>query len=76
MAHAAIGLRFIAPIAVSEPQKPTERLIRPVKCHFCNQPMFYTGDERYEPEISVAVNGPDIAEDFYAHVRCWNERMG
>jgi hypothetical protein len=37
--------------------------------------MFYAGDERYEPELSVAMNttGPSDSAEFmfYAHVRCW-----
>lgn len=63
--------------------KPKERLIRPVKCHFCNCPMFYGGDERHEPEIAVSINttgtydcdSDELNFQFYAHVRCWNEKM-
>ena|SRR3990170_3834431 len=57
------------------------RLVRPIKCHFCNAPMFYSGDERYEPEIRVSVDtrGGGVGEPheygFYAHVRCWNTKM-
>jgi len=57
-----------------------QRLVRPVKCHFCNQPMFYSGDERHEPEVSVSVDtrgfiGEPPEYGFYAHVRCWNAKM-
>jgi hypothetical protein len=57
-----------------------ERLVRPVKCYFCNQPMFYSGEPGHEPEISVSVDGRGGIGDppqfhFYAHVRCWNEKM-
>lgn len=59
--------------------KEPEKLIRPVKCHFCNQPMFYAGDHRFEPEIHVSIRStggdpefPDFS--FFSHVRCWNER--
>ena len=55
------------------PEEPEPMLIRPVKCHFCNEPMFYSGDERHEPEVSVSINGNSF--HFYAHVRCWNQRM-
>ena len=56
-----------------------ERLVRPVKCHFCNQPMFYSGDERHEPEVVVSVDTRGARAEpeyqFYAHVRCWNAKM-
>lgn len=54
-----------------------EKLIRPVKCHFCGQPMFYAGDARWVPEVRVSVHEPYaevVCRD--AHVSCWNERMG
>jgi hypothetical protein len=57
------------------------KLVRPTKCHFCDQPMFYSGDKRHEPEVCVSVeswgdteNNPG-RQNFHAHVRCWNERM-
>lgn len=62
---------------MSETQKP-ETLVRPVKCYFCNQPMFYSNDGRHEPEIRVTVRrgDPDDPLHFYAHVRCWNAKIG
>jgi len=62
----------------------TERLVRPVKCYFCNQPMFYLGEENHEPEVLVRVDGvngrggiihgsPEFS--FYTHTRCWNAKM-
>lgn len=56
-----------------------EKLIRPVKCHFCDQPMYYAGDEKHEPEVRVSLETGSVTEwpehQFYAHIRCWNERM-
>lgn len=58
-----------------EPEAP----IRPTKCHFCGEPMFYHGDERWVPEVRVEAFEyftSNTRSDFYAHVKCWNERMG
>lgn len=52
-----------------------ERLVRPVKCHFCNEPMLFFGDERHEPEVTVVMEAIEGKTRFYAHVRCWNARM-
>ena len=49
-----------------------EKLIRPVKCHFCGDRMYYSDDERYEPEVYVTVQGES---SFYAHIRCWNQKI-
>lgn len=58
----------------------SEELVRPVKCHLCNRPMFYRGDKRFEPEVRVSVDAAGGFEDrpecFHAHVRCWNRTMG
>lgn len=61
--------------------KPKETLIRPVKCHFCNEPMYYSGDPRHKPEIyvNIYVTPPGFNElpdfNFYCHVLCWNKKM-
>lgn len=63
--------------------KSPARLVRPVKCHLCKQPMFYVGDARHEPEVSVNVINTSVSgkyletknHGFYAHARCWNKRM-
>lgn len=57
---------------------PTEKIVRPVKCYFCNAPMFYSSDTRHEPEVMVSTfsSGSVIADThFYAHVRCWNAKI-
>jgi hypothetical protein len=48
-----------------------ERLVRPVRCYLCNQPMHYAGQPGHVPEVWVEVHGED-SSDFYAHVSCWN----
>lgn len=48
-----------------------ERLVRPVRCYLCNQPMHYAGQPGHVPEVWVEVHGDD-SSDFYAHVSCWN----
>jgi len=55
---------------------------RPVKCHFCKKPMYYSNDPRHVPEVRI-----DIVEDgiktegrvkadgeyFYAHKKCYRK---
>ena len=54
-----------------------EKLIRPVKCHFCGERMYYSDDARHKPEVLVHIesNEPNGWNKFYAHVRCWNQRI-
>lgn len=37
----------------------SSRLVRPVRCHFCNEPMFYAVEQRHVPEVRIEVHGPD-----------------
>jgi len=55
-------------------QDEIDRLVRPVRCEICGEPMYYVGDDRHVPEVEVKVEG-DKTEEFYAHLSCWNERM-
>lgn len=50
-------------------------LIRPVRCFFCNQDMYYCDDERHTPEVHIMIDaeGPNSDSEFYAHVICWNK---
>lgn len=52
-----------------------DRLVRPVRCFFCNEAMFYAGDERHVPEVRIEVHGDEGRTDFYAHVPCWNDAI-
>ena len=55
----------------------SEGMIRPVRCHVCQRPMFYMGQPGHESEVRVTVENRDAGEDhvIYVHVACWNERM-
>lgn len=54
-------------------------LVRPVKCAVCLNPMFYKGDERWTPEVSISVNirgeNAESLNDFqalhYVHESCF-----
>ncbi len=52
-----------------------EKLIRPTLCQLCGQPMFYVGDDRHTAEVRVTVEADEGDQTFFAHVKCWNERM-
>ncbi len=52
-----------------------ETLVRPVRCHFCGQPMHYGEHALHVPEVRVTVCGDRDESSFYAHDTCWNERM-
>jgi hypothetical protein len=61
---------------MSENQKPHEYLVRPVTCWFCKRPMYYSGDERHEPEVRVEVHRNYVPlSEFYAHEECWNKEI-
>lgn len=49
-------------------------LVRPVFCEICGEPMYYVGDVRHVPEVTVKVRGAR-SEEFYSHLSCWTERM-
>lgn len=51
--------------------------VRPVRCFFCGEQMYYAGHEFHEPErrITITDSYDDDGETFYCHVRCWDERM-
>lgn len=60
----------------------SDKLIRPRRCWFCREPLYHAGEPRHEPEVRVTVESNHISaaymtgvEMFYAHQRCWNERM-
>ena len=46
-------------------------MIRPVRCWFCGEPLYYAGDERHTPEIHVSTDD----DSFHAHRLCWDNRM-
>lgn len=61
-----------------------EVVVRPVRCFFCNAPMFYHGDQRHTPEVWVEVTAENSSEspsesglvsDFYAHIACWDSLL-
>lgn len=52
-----------------------EELVRPMRCHICQKPMYYSGDPRHVPEVYVKVFSDNAKDAFFAHVKCWNERM-
>lgn len=59
-------------------ERKLERLLRPARCHFCNESLYYADDERYEPEVQVTVDTRgerDGIQNFYAHLRCWDANM-
>ena len=51
-------------------------LVRPTRCQFCGESMYYVGDARHTPEVRVVVKDDMHEEMFYAHTSCWNVRMG
>jgi len=54
-----------------------DRLVRPVRCYFCNEPMFYVGAERHVPEVRIEVYASsERTSEFYAHQTCWNKAIG
>lgn len=54
----------------------TVKMIRPVRCVKCGDPMFYSGNERHEPEVRVEYESNSETGGFYIHTRCWNEIFG
>lgn len=40
-----------------------------MKCAICKKLLFYSGDQRHEPEVTLDV---DVHTRMYAHERCWN----
>jgi hypothetical protein len=63
----------------TQSRRSQQRMVRPVRCWFCNQPMYYTGDPRHEPEVRVEVHTDAkimrCFSEFYAHVRCWSKAI-
>ena len=52
-----------------------QRIVRPVRCHLCADPMFYARDPQHTPEVRVTVEADGHDEHFYVHASCWNKRL-
>ena len=48
-------------------------LVRPTRCWFCQQPMYYAGNPKHELEVRVEVyDNHTLLTEFHSHVHCWS----
>lgn len=47
-------------------------MVRPVRCWYCGQQMYYVGHSSHEPEVKLMLDTGDTEETLYLHTRCWN----
>ena len=46
---------------------------RLAKCCFCKKNLFYEGNPRHLPEVTIRVDSKEhgVKDEFFAHLNCW-----